>query len=165
MKRKKCTRCGKTRLIKFFSPRKNRAPDSVHSWCNVCRVDDKHKRYASLTEEQRFQKHLTTKRSHLMRSYKITLEEYIKKAKEQKNRCAICNKVQPESHTLKGYKKNALGKRGKDRFNLYVDHNHETEEVRGLLCNECNLAYGYIKENTKSIKGMLDYHEKWRKVA
>jgi len=171
MQRKQCTMCGKTRLIKFFSPRKNRAIHSVHSWCKPCRIVDSRKRYSEMTDKQKFGHHMTSKKSHLMRNYGITLDEYIQKVSAQNNLCAICNKVKHyETHTFKGFKKNALGKRGKDschldKCNLYVDHNHETGKVRGLLCKECNLAYGHIKENTQYIKNLLTYDLKYKGVS
>ena len=40
---------------------------------------------------------------------------------------------------------------------LYVDHDHNTGNIRGLLCNMCNLALGRFKDNTNAIAGMLEY--------
>ena len=38
---------------------------------------------------------------------------------------------------------------------LHVDHNHETGAIRGLLCKECNLGLGKLKE--VNITKALDY--------
>ena len=51
----------------------------------------------------------------------ISLAQYDEMLETQHGLCAICS--------------NAPGK-----FGLAVDHNHETNEVRGLLCSQCNVA-------------------------
>ena len=55
----------------------------------------------------------------------------------QQHKCAICNEQ--------------LGEK------LFVDHNHSTGQVRGLLCSECNSALGYIKESRQILENMIDY--------
>lgn len=72
--------------------------------------------------------------------YGITLEDYNRMFEEQNGCCKICNRHQMEV---------------KRRLN--VDHCHETDEVRGLLCNQCNQALGLVKENPNTIKAMLEY--------
>jgi hypothetical protein len=46
---------------------------------------------------------------------------------------------------------------GKKPKKLNVDHNHESGEIRGLLCKECNLAIGLIKDNPKTARKMARY--------
>lgn len=46
---------------------------------------------------------------------------------------------------------------------LYLDHDHETDEIRGLLCNPCNLAIGLIKHNIENSKKMTQYLEKYER--
>ena len=169
MKRKKCTRCEKTRLIKFFTPLKNRSGDYTrfHSWCKAC-INESH---ANMTDKEAFERYIIRKKWYYKKYYKITFEEYIKKVEQQNYLCAMCKLVEHcETHTFKGFKKNVLDRREKngshlDNCGLYVDHDHETDEVRDLLCNDCNRAYGFAHENPQTIKGMLDYSKKWRKVA
>jgi hypothetical protein len=66
--------------------------------------------------------------------YGITQEQYEEMLSEQNGGCAIC-----------GITEATNGRR------LAVDHDHQTGEVRGLLCNNCNVAVGII-ENSK-LKG------------
>ena len=60
----------------------------------------------------------------------------------QGNKCAICRKPAVEYKT---------------RF--CIDHNHETGEVRGLLCHNCNLALGSFKDSVDSLKRAIKYLE------
>jgi len=75
-----------------------------------------------------------------MRRYGITIEEYEILLAEQNNGCAICA-------ALTG----ANGKR------LSVDHNHQTGEVRGLLCDDCNTALGKFKDSPSLLAKAINY--------
>ena len=77
---------------------------------------------------------------HLRHRYNIDLEEYNLILESQDGCCAICG-MTPEEH-------------GKS---LFVDHNHETGEVRGLLCNHCNLSLGYLKEDPRLFIRAVEY--------
>lgn len=63
--------------------------------------------------------------------YGITLVDYNFMLEKQDGVCAICSKTN-------------FNKRVK---RLFVDHNHETGKVRGLLCINCNSVVGHCKEN------------------
>ena len=69
------------------------------------------------------------------KKYNITLEEYNIMLEKQNYKCAICGKTKSEN-----------GKNGKS---FAIDHNHETGEVRGLLCNNCNAGIGFFKDSVE----------------
>jgi hypothetical protein len=71
----------------------------------------------------------------LKRRYGITDEAYKAMIEKQNGCCAICN----AHHSL-------FTKR------LHVDHCHKTNEIRGLLCVNCNTALGHFKENGNLIQ-------------
>lgn len=66
----------------------------------------------------------------LVRKFGISIDDYNDMLKEQNYRCKICNTHEDEL-TLK----------------LAVDHNHLTGKVRGLLCGNCNVAIGMLKDS------------------
>jgi hypothetical protein len=65
--------------------------------------------------------------------------------------CAICQ--QPET---------ALSRNGAVPP-LAVDHNHTTDDVRGLLCMRCNLLLGMIEKDYDRVEKMLEYIRGGRK--
>ena len=66
--------------------------------------------------------------------YGIDKEEFDRMFAEQGGCCAICR--QPPGENVRAH----WG--GK----LCIDHCHDTGKSRGLLCNDCNLAIGYIAD-------------------
>jgi hypothetical protein len=69
----------------------------------------------------------------IKRRYGITIEDYNVMLINQQGGCAICQK--PSGFTKSG------------RCSLHVDHNHQTNKVRGLLCARCNCLVGYLDKS------------------
>ena len=44
-------------------------------------------------------------------------------------------------------------------FRMHVDHDHKTGKVRGLLCGNCNLALGLLKDSKESLLSAIHYLE------
>jgi hypothetical protein len=42
-----------------------------------------------------------------------------------------------------------------------IDHNHYTNELRGLLCQSCNKALGFFKDNIVTLRSALKYMESY----
>lgn len=56
---------------------------------------------------------------------------------EHGNHCAVCKETPSDG--------------------LRVDHDHETGAVRGLLCRNCNVALGLLKDRRDRVAALLDY--------
>ncbi|MGD0053597.1 MAG: endonuclease domain-containing protein, partial [Vulcanimicrobiaceae bacterium] len=55
------------------------------------------------------------------------------------------------------------GRYGKTRVpRLHVDHDHRTNEVRGLLCRWCNQMLGSAKDDPARLRGAIDYLSRFR---
>lgn len=82
--------------------------------------------------------------AHLRKTYGISYDQYLAMLKYQGGRCFIC-------------RRRALKKR------LAVDHDHTTNQVRGLLCvdNErgCNMLLGNIRDDIDTAKRIVSYLE------
>ena len=81
-----------------------------------------------------------TWKSRIKRTYGISEEGYLKLYSDQDGKCAVC--------------KDVIELRGKQ---THIDHDHETLEVRGLLCHGCNTAIGLFKENKETMKNAINY--------
>ena len=68
--------------------------------------------------------------------FNLTLEDYNLMFDAQGGVCKICGQIETA-------KKNK-NKNDEVRM-LCVDHDHNTGEVRGLLCNKCNVALGHYE--------------------
>lgn len=84
---------------------------------------------------------------YLIRNYGITYKEYLKIYKDQDSKCAIC-KIEFSLGTGK-------------RDVLYVDHDHATGRVRGLLCASCNYMLGNSKDNPDILQAGIEYLSKY----
>jgi hypothetical protein len=40
---------------------------------------------------------------------------------------------------------------------LAVDHDHKTDEIRGLLCDGCNIALGGVEDNPQTLLRLIQY--------
>lgn len=78
--------------------------------------------------------------------YGITLEERDELYAHQGGRCAIC--------------KIPISLNRGDGPYANVDHDHETEVVRGLLCSRCNIGLGYFEGNPIFISQIQSYLKK-----
>lgn len=88
-------------------------------------------------------------RDYSLRSkYSITLAQYEELFLKQNGVCAICK--QPET-ALEKYK----GRIKK----LAVDHCHDTNKIRGLLCSSCNIGIGNLKHNPDLLRKAALYCE------
>jgi hypothetical protein len=83
----------------------------------------------------------TCYKSALKRYYGLTYEQYEEMLKAQDFKCAICGTEESGS---------------KRTDKLFVDHDHDTNEVRKLLCMKCNMALGVFK-NIKLLQKAIDY--------
>ena len=134
MKVKECYNCKEVKGVGEFQ-RKSSAKDGLHPSCKECKQ----------TKERKKRSPKYSRRTNLKRNYGMTLEDYDKMFRDQAGVCAICG--EPETSPRVS--------------NLTVDHCHNTNKVRGLLCNNCNRGIGLLKDNPKILDKARQYLEKY----
>jgi hypothetical protein len=128
---KTCCICKKEKDTSEFYPRKER-PGKVLSQCKDCR------KKASAAWMRTDAAKLKQRIHHFKSKYGITLEQYDVLMSSQYGRCPICS---VELATT----------------NADLDHCHATGRVRGILCHNCNVAIGLLKDNADLCKAASAY--------
>ncbi|MQB00197.1 MAG: hypothetical protein GEU78_07885 [Actinobacteria bacterium] len=126
---KYCPKCARTKPNSEFGPNRARK-DGFQGHCKYCRRD---------------------KRQHglrILKRYNITADELNQMLADQDHRCAICG-VHADDAPQVGAHRSWIG--------LVVDHNHNTGNVRGLLCQHCNLGIGKLRDDPDVVSEALSY--------
>lgn len=45
---------------------------------------------------------------------------------------------------------------------IVVDHDHNTDEIRGWLCDKCNMGLGYLSDDEDTILRLAEYVRKYK---
>jgi Recombination endonuclease VII len=136
---KRCSRCKENKSYEAFH--KNRTGKyGLQNECKACYRRHQEatklrlrKRYEQIRQDPEWKKRhaLYQRKARFKHRYGITLDDYDQMVEKQGGGCAIC-------HAKVAFQ---------DGRKLCVDHNHETGEVRGILCGLCNSVLGHIENN------------------
>ena len=88
-----------------------------------------------VTPEQKFRWYIGSR-------YKMTVEQYHEILKAQGGVCRACGRP-PQKVGVKA--------------RLHVDHDHATGTVRGLLCHQCNVVLGLVRDDTEVLAALIGY--------
>jgi hypothetical protein len=129
---KKCPKCGETKDETQWNWR-DKEHTVFSTYCKDCDRVRKtlaaRKRYS--VKENRVKENLRQK----LWKRGITQEQYDKMLDKSNHACEICHSTS----------------------DLVIDHCHDTEKVRGILCWSCNVALGHFKDNLSSLKKAIKY--------
>jgi len=131
-KTKTCSHCKTRKTLKKFHKNKT-SKDGYHHYCKTCKNDTRKLKYSS-DESYRLKLSLKTKQN----TYNLTDAE-IKYLFDSYTSCCIC--FDPF----------------KSKRNTFIDHDHNTGKIRGLLCPSCNTALGLFKDNVSILKSAIIY--------
>jgi hypothetical protein len=172
---KQCIKCNINKSLEDF-PKSASSKDGKHSYCKKCMVKQRMDKYErknkvmKITETHKqcrvceellsfdnysgkknpYCKKCNSYLGHIrnVRKYGIDVEDYINMLKNQDYACAICKR--------------------KTEKRLAVDHDHNCcagenscgKCIRGLLCFDCNIALGMLKDNIATLTRMINYLSK-----
>jgi hypothetical protein len=86
-----------------------------------------------------------SRRAKIKCEYSMTEQYYDELCQRQGGKCAICGRHRSEF-----------------KRRLFIDHDHETGKVRGLLCMMCNTAIGLMKDDISRLLVAAMYLEENR---
>ena len=78
--------------------------------------------------------------NYTLAKYGLSREDYNRMVKEQEHKCGVCGLWRP----------------------LVIDHNHETGQVRALLCRVCNMLVGIIEHCSERIEQARAYLRRFK---
>jgi len=102
---------------------------------------EKYKNYATKYNETNAYDKVTKR---IIRKYGLKLEEYNQFVIDCNNKCNICGLQETRKF---------LG----ETRRLFLDHDHKSGKIRGLLCFSCNIGLGKLKDNIKILQAAIDY--------
>lgn len=170
---RQCTACQRLLALTDF-PRDKKQPDGLHLQCRECkrkahkswrdRNKEHLKEYRERTKSKRNARrrelyasdperrakacaaarayraaHPRYRKKQALSKYNLPIEEYDRMVKEQRGKCAICGQEQTT------------------KSRLFVDHDHNTGKVRGLLCDCCNFGIGHFQDDPLLLEIAIEY--------
>jgi hypothetical protein len=160
-----CTKCGVEKPDdKFGRMGERNGRPRLRAWCKACtNADNKARRDENLEKYREIErisskanfhkngqaKRLASMKWRIIKKYGLTVEQYEKMHRSQGAACAICKK-----HIL------LVTSGSGNRQSACIDHDHETGQIRGLLCHACNTAIGALKDDMMIVEAALIYLRK-----
>lgn len=167
---KTCTQCREAKALdcfKFTAPRLrpsgNMSAGSYGSECRSClcqrardyrranpevvRAADKRRYDNSGARGAR-----SRRDGHYRRTFGITVDDYERMLAEQGGKCHLCHGRPVASKS-----------RRSGNARLHVDHDHQTDKVRRLLCYRCNVGLGLFRDNVAVLSRAIAYIKEHRR--
>lgn len=141
---KVCTKCHVEKDVSEFY--KGRGKGGKYPWCKSCCKIINRKNSVAYYHRNKEQRQKESRNYTMLRKFGIGVKEYNQMFARQQGCCAICGQHQEELS-----------------MRLAIDHNHETGDVRSLLCGECNLGLGKFKDKPELLRQAAQYLESWGK--
>jgi hypothetical protein len=134
---KQCRDCLKMLPLSDFPRRGGQQAGVLESRCVSCFRENNRKKARKSYHRKPVVKRTKSNRAvALMRYHGITVEQFDALYAKQGNVCAICGSATEKPH---------------------VDHCHETDIIRGILCSPCNTAIGLLGDDPDRMRRAAEY--------
>lgn len=150
-----CRKCGKELPVSCFFKHAKTA-DGLRGECIDCHyqrskewIAKNGSRHRELGRIRDAGRRLEQRNNYLRRTYGITHDQYLTLLSDQGNKCAICETILEID----------------DNTKCHIDHDHETNTVRGVLCGRCNMALGLVRESEHIVWCMSRYIATHKKMT
>ena len=130
----------KRRLSRDASRRRMKTPEQRALW--AARMREYTKLYPARI-------HAISVKARVKHRYGLTIEQLRSMFENQEGLCATCARLMCL----------CIGRRVKCRTRAHVDHDHITGKVRGMLCHDCNVAIGMMKDSPNRLRSAAQYLE------
>ncbi len=134
---KTCTKCGKEKDLEEFRWA-NKEKTRRRGDCKSCCVDKEKARKEKWLKEKPEEWARSRRNARIKHMYGVTSTQVDAMLVSQEGRCAIC---------------------GEEMEIPYIDHCHSSNEVRGLLCHQCNSGLGMFRDNKENLESAIKYLE------
>jgi len=125
---KTCKFCGETKEESLFVTGRDKCRECHKQYCKDRRANN---------EELRLKENEDMTWRRRLREYGITKEEFYKIFEKQGGKCAICLDPITDKDSM--------------------DHCHNKNKARGILCTNCNVALGQFEDNIEFLKSAIKY--------
>ena len=131
----------------FKKKRKIKGVDQgLYTWCKACcekEFGEENRVRKEMDAEHRAKYREESREAMRVSKYGMDNELYETVMQFQDQNCAICTKPRPEEHEPQ----------------FHIDHDHNTNTVRGILCSNCNVGLGNFMDNTEILRSAIIYLE------
>jgi hypothetical protein len=150
---KTCNTCKSEKNLSEFH-KHSRTKDGAYPDCKICTALKNKEWYTSNKERHaamsanwyaKNKTRATQKQQdwHYRSNYGISYEDFLALAEKQNNKCLICAID--------------LTFTGKKQTRAVLDHDHDTGEIRGVLCSPCNTGIGLLKDSSNVLLSAYNY--------
>lgn len=133
--KKICPKCKSLKALSDFCIRRS-SKDGRDYQCKACKAIN-FKNWVGSIDIKNY-----NRKVNLRRLFGISIEQWEEIYSRQGGKCAICTNTTCVS-----------GRR------LNVDHDHVTNEIRGLLCDLCNRSLGLMRDSPTLLRNAINYLE------